>query len=118
MGVTQIDNFRACGWGPLRTNFRDPFALYQNFAGFHDASACDVEQTRGMQHDGVSSFGVSLGGGGEGAGQQKRGRGREEVWLFHGCRKGWYHSERPNGGGFRTNFGFAESERPVVPRRQ
>ena len=39
-----------------------------------------------MQHD-EWLLALRLSGRNEGAGQKKRGQGREELWLFHGCPK-------------------------------
>jgi hypothetical protein len=58
--VAQIDDLRSRRMGHLCTNFCNPLALHQHFAGFQDASAFDVEQTRRMQHDGVDGFGLGM----------------------------------------------------------
>jgi hypothetical protein len=54
-GVTEIYKLGLLWVHHLGANFHDEVALDQDFAGRHGAARFDVEQPRGVQHDGMRS---------------------------------------------------------------
>ena len=49
---SQVDGFSAGGMGYGGAGFHDAIAADQHFAGSDDASGFDIDQARGVEHDG------------------------------------------------------------------